>query len=265
VVGFNLVPGIVSIHVTPNNKFLFNVQVCSVKVTVAQGTLVAARRRGYLLVQSECGGVMLLQGVLVIPTFSKNIISGSRLIHGTGYTAVVINDTRAEVVNNENKKLNMKFNVPGRLWYLEGTRQQANKRKFPGIMISDAKARRKSTKSSSINNNSEFTEYVSVNALPVVQGEKKRLNFAHTVDQYEDLHEEVKLQIAQEINSAMTAEQVKYVKPLTSYQTAMILTAVVEKLGMKMSQFMPKRNVKNAFKEGVFKDQRKLLLANQWI
>jgi hypothetical protein len=109
-----------SVHVTPSDKFLFNPQFKRVTVRVAEGTVVQSPKQGDLLLQSNCGAQLRLTGVLVIPSFTKNIISGSKLVQNNSQE-IKISANGVKIIHEENT-LHMVFNPSTQLWYMNGTR-----------------------------------------------------------------------------------------------------------------------------------------------
>jgi hypothetical protein len=61
--------------VTPYKYLLFNTSICYREIKVANGRHVQVNLVGDLLLKSECGNYLYLQGVLYSPLFNKNIIS----------------------------------------------------------------------------------------------------------------------------------------------------------------------------------------------
>ncbi len=65
---------------------------------------------------------MHLTGVLVIPSITKNIIIGSKLVQGNmQQVKVIINNQRVQIIN-DNDILYMLYNPVTQLWYMNGTR-----------------------------------------------------------------------------------------------------------------------------------------------
>ena len=114
-----------SVHVTPSDRFLFNQRNCRTKVKVAEGTLVESYKQGDLLLRSHCGAQVKLTDVLVIPSFAKNIISGSKLVKGNNQQ-VQINEDGVRILNKDSI-LYMLYNPSTRLWYMNGIRLPEDK------------------------------------------------------------------------------------------------------------------------------------------
>jgi hypothetical protein len=89
-------------------------------VRVAEGTVVESHKQGDLILQSNCGAQLRLTGVLVIPSFTKNIISGSKLVQNNSQE-IEISANGIEIIHDENI-LPMLFNPSIQLWYMNGTR-----------------------------------------------------------------------------------------------------------------------------------------------
>jgi hypothetical protein len=79
-------------HVTPNKHLLFSTSICCREIKVAYGRHVQARQVGDILLKSECGNYLYLQGVLYPPMFNKNIISAPQLMQSQDYTNIMKND-----------------------------------------------------------------------------------------------------------------------------------------------------------------------------
>jgi hypothetical protein len=89
------------VHVTLSDKFLFSPQFKQVTVRVAEGTVVESHKQGDILLQSNCGAQLRLKGVLVIPAFTKNIISGSKLVQNN-LQEIKITATGIEITHDGN-------------------------------------------------------------------------------------------------------------------------------------------------------------------
>jgi transposase InsO family protein len=71
-----------TVHVTTNNKDMVEVRETSATVIVGDGEEVPATSRGTLLLATEDNQVIKLKDVLVVPNFTKHIISLPRLMQG---------------------------------------------------------------------------------------------------------------------------------------------------------------------------------------
>jgi autotransporter translocation and assembly factor TamB len=97
-----------TVHVTPNKHLPFNTSICCREIKVANGRHVRARLAGDLLLKSECGNYLYLQGVLFSPTFNKNIISAPQLMRSQDYTIIMKNDYVQMRYRGTGIKMNLK-------------------------------------------------------------------------------------------------------------------------------------------------------------
>jgi hypothetical protein len=80
-----------TVHVMTNKHLLFNTTICCREIKVANGRHVWARLVGDILLKSECGNYLYLQGVVFSPTLNKNIISAPQLMQSQDYTIIMKN------------------------------------------------------------------------------------------------------------------------------------------------------------------------------
>jgi hypothetical protein len=69
-----------TVHITPNKPLLSNTSICCREIKVANSRHVWACQVGDVLLGSECGNYLYLQGVLYSPAFNQNIISAPQLM-----------------------------------------------------------------------------------------------------------------------------------------------------------------------------------------
>jgi hypothetical protein len=74
-----------TIHITPFKYLLFNTSNCYREIKVANSKNVRSYLAGDILLWSECGNYLVLQGVLCSPAFNKNIISAPQLMKNQDY------------------------------------------------------------------------------------------------------------------------------------------------------------------------------------
>jgi hypothetical protein len=84
------------VHIMPYKYLLFNTSICYREIMVANGRHVRANLVGDLLLKSECGNYLYLQGVLYSPSFSKNVISAPLLMQIKDYT-IIMKDNYVEM------------------------------------------------------------------------------------------------------------------------------------------------------------------------
>jgi hypothetical protein len=87
-----------TVHVTPYKYLLFKTSICYREIKVANGRHVHANLVGDLLLRSERGNYLYLQGVLYSPLFNKNIISAPQLLRSKDYT-IIMKDNYVEMQN----------------------------------------------------------------------------------------------------------------------------------------------------------------------
>jgi hypothetical protein len=86
-----------AVHFTKNKHLLCNTSICCREIKVANGRHVRARKVVDVLLRSECGNYLYLQGVLHSPSFNKNIISAPQLIQSQDYTANIMKNNYKEM------------------------------------------------------------------------------------------------------------------------------------------------------------------------
>ena len=159
-----------TVHVTPNDSLLFNLQVCNVNISVAQGTIVVAQKRGDIKIKGQGGTTLILTDVLHVPSFTTNIISGSRLVNKSG-CVVKIQKNKAEIRNEAGGFIRMEYNPTGQLWFVRGTRVPVHnneQRVYNTLKTTNDRLRANSPKrgTKSSNNSNENCEFVTIPALP---------------------------------------------------------------------------------------------------
>jgi hypothetical protein len=110
-----------TVHVTPNKHLLFDTSICCREIKVANGRHVWARLVGDLLLKSECGNYLYLQGVLFSPTFNKNIISAPQLMQSQDYAIIMKNDYVQMRYNGTGLKMNLKTTENLYIFYWSAT------------------------------------------------------------------------------------------------------------------------------------------------
>jgi hypothetical protein len=97
-----------TVHITPCKRLLFHTSNCYREIKVANGKYVRSYQVGDILLRSECGNFLVLQGVLCSPAFNKNIISAPQWIKNQDYI-IIIKDNYVELrYKGTNMKNNMK-------------------------------------------------------------------------------------------------------------------------------------------------------------
>jgi hypothetical protein len=74
-----------NVHATNNEHLLTNLKPFIDVVSTANGHKVVSTKRGDLKLKSKCGNILILKNVLVIPEFTRNIISGSCFVKQGGH------------------------------------------------------------------------------------------------------------------------------------------------------------------------------------
>jgi hypothetical protein len=110
-----------TVHVTPNKHLLFDTSICCREIKVANGRHVWARLVGDLLLKSECGNYLYLQGVLFSPMFNKNIISAPQLMQSQDYAIIMKNDYVQMRYNGTGLKMNLKTTENLYIFYWSAT------------------------------------------------------------------------------------------------------------------------------------------------
>jgi hypothetical protein len=95
---------------------------------VANGRHVRARLVGALLLNSECGNYLYLQGVLFSPMFNKNITSAPQLMQSQDYTIIMKNDYGQMRYKGTGLKMNL--NTTENLYIFIGQRQPEHALKY---------------------------------------------------------------------------------------------------------------------------------------
>jgi hypothetical protein len=81
-----------TVHITPNKHLLVNTSICCREIKVANSRYVRARQVQDILLKSECGNYLYLQGILYSLTFNKNIISAPQLMQSQDCTITMKNN-----------------------------------------------------------------------------------------------------------------------------------------------------------------------------
>jgi hypothetical protein len=85
-----------TIHITPCKHLLFNTSNCCREIRVANGKYVRSYLVGDILLWSEWGNFLVLQGVLYSLAFNKNIISAPQLMKNQDYI-IIMKDNYVEL------------------------------------------------------------------------------------------------------------------------------------------------------------------------
>jgi hypothetical protein len=83
-----------TVHITPCKHLLFNTSNCYREIKVTNGKYVQLYLVGDILLWSECGSYLVLQGVLYSLAFNKNIIRAPQLMKNQDY---IIKDNYVEL------------------------------------------------------------------------------------------------------------------------------------------------------------------------
>ena len=214
-----------TVHVTPNEFLLFNVQECAVKISVAQGTVVVARKQGDIKIKGSGGTTLILTDVLYVPTFTTNIISGSRLVNKSG-CMVKIQKKNAEIRNDKGGFIRMEYNPKGQLWFIRGTRVPVfkNEQRVYNTLNTTTEKRfnanlpKRGTKSKMNVNNNEKCEFVTIPALPQTPRENcEKISVLKRVSgtsnpQRKDCHHKVHTRNNQGVTTVRESKQLTYME-----------------------------------------------------
>jgi hypothetical protein len=97
-----------TVHITLCKHLLFNTSNCYREIKVMNGKYVRSYLAGDILLRSECGNYLVLQGVLYSPAFNKNIISAPQLMKNQDYI-IIMKDNYVELwYKGTSLKLHMK-------------------------------------------------------------------------------------------------------------------------------------------------------------
>ena len=113
-----------NVHATPNERLLTNLKPYVDVVSTANGHQVVSTKRGDLKLKSKCGNILVLKNVLVIPEFTRNIISGSCFVKQGGHE-VLMNQEGIQVKMGKHKLI-MFYSKINHLWFLYGERIHNN-------------------------------------------------------------------------------------------------------------------------------------------
>ena len=112
-----------NVHATNNEHLLTNLKPFIDVVSTANGHQVVSTKRGDLKLKSKCGNILILKNVLVIPEFTRNIISGSCFVKQGGHEVHMSKDGIHVKMGQNN--LIMFYSEINHLWFLYGKRVQS--------------------------------------------------------------------------------------------------------------------------------------------
>jgi hypothetical protein len=110
-----------TVHITPCKHLLFNTSSCYREIKVANSKYVRSYLVGDILLWSECGNYLVLQGVLYNPAFNKNIISAPQLMKNQDYI-IIMKDNYVEL-RYKGTSLKMHMKTSENLYIFIGKRQ----------------------------------------------------------------------------------------------------------------------------------------------
>ena len=157
-----------TVHITPTDTFLTNVVYHPQTIKVVEGTKVHSPKYGDLTLRSTCGGVACLLGVLYVPEFYKNIISGQKLLQNEAYK-LVVSHREAQLINtmNDNKICMPLQRNPNPLWYLNAIRVPPSKETTGRVSLLPPGRAKK---------DDDFKEVLNLKVLNYINNTKKQVN-----------------------------------------------------------------------------------------
>jgi Reverse transcriptase (RNA-dependent DNA polymerase) len=129
-----------TMHIIHCKRLLFNTSTCCREIKVANGKYVHANLVGDVLLQSECGNFLVLQGVLYSLSFNKNIISAPQLMKNQDYIIIVKKDNYVEL-QYKGISLKMHMKTSENLYIFIGKRQSEHALKYLQLSTTENNSR----------------------------------------------------------------------------------------------------------------------------
>jgi hypothetical protein len=105
-------------HIMHNDMYMYNLR--PMKQTITAATVYPVQSKGDVILRSICGAILVLKGVLYIPT-ANNIISGSKIVQNPEHR-VEIDSVCTRIICNTGTcpTLHLNYDNEGELWYFIG-------------------------------------------------------------------------------------------------------------------------------------------------